>query len=163
MPNQSSFRIRHLEVPSFRKAEVCSLAFPATVQLLAFLKSLCDWPGRSLQHRQLCPIFCRQSSKKTSWARGSVLRRPFRRPHGWPLCRPCGWLTFRTSAPILNAQLRTSCMIWLFLPCVSVQHVCQFPSVFDPFSAAIFSQSKSSQQRTGIQGGHLPLPPPPQP
>ena len=44
----------------------------------------------------------------------------------------------------------------LFLWCVSVCNFCQFPSVFDPLSAAIFSQGKSSQWCTGIWGGHLP-------
>ena len=39
--------------------------------------------------------------------------------------------------------------IQLFLWCISVHHFCQSPSVFDPFSPAIFRKGKVSQPHTG--------------
>ena len=46
---------------------------------------------------------------------------------------------------------------WFFLWRISVCCFCQL-CVFDPLLAAIFSQGKSCQPCTGIQGGHLPPP-----
>ena len=48
--------------------------------------------------------------------------------------------------------------IWLFLWYISVRHFYQFPSVFDLLWAAIFSQGRSSQWRTGGSGEGICLP-----
>ena len=91
-----SFRIRHSEVPSFRKAEFCNSAFPVTVQLLESLRNLGVQAGPCSSIRSAA-IFSRQTSRQTSsWQTSSLT---FSLLSGPPLSLQTLWFSLLTFSP----------------------------------------------------------------